>query len=49
LSTSITPGPSPGLVRFSVMVLELPSGDVMVTCRKLVASVHRVISMRPPT
>jgi hypothetical protein len=27
----------------------LPSDDVMVTCGKLVASVHRVISMRPPT
>ena len=49
MSTSITPKPRPGLVWFSVRVRVLPSGDVIVTGGKLVASVRRVTSMRPPT
>jgi hypothetical protein len=48
LSTSITPRPSPGLAWFSVMVRVLPSGDVIVTGGKVVASVRRVTPMRPP-
>ena len=40
----------PGLVWFSVRVRVLPSGDVIVivTGGKVVASVRRVTSMRPP-
>ena len=37
-----------GLVWFSVMVRMLPSGDVIVTGGKVVASMRRVTSMRPP-
>jgi hypothetical protein len=46
--TARRPLPRPGLVWFSVMVRVLPSGDVIVTGGKVVASARRVISMRPP-
>jgi hypothetical protein len=47
LSTLITP--RPGLVWFSVIVRVRPSGDVIVTGGKVVASVRRVTSKRLPT
>jgi len=44
----VRPGRALGLIWFKVIVRVLPSGDVIATCGKLVASVRRVTSMRPP-